>query len=73
MSAEPAYPRGLLVATPLVHELRACLLPLGERTQAQLAELHRDTTAERAYVAARAAHEVYVTLIRLATALERHA
>lgn len=53
------------------HELRATLPDLAERTQAQLLELHHDTSAERAFIAARAAAEVYATLVRLGVELER--
>lgn len=71
MSIEPTYTRNMLAATELAHKLRAALLPLAERTDAQLHELYRDTTADRAFLAAAAVHEVWVTLIRLGAELER--
>lgn len=52
-------------------QLRAALPMLADRTHGQLTELHRDTTADRAHIAARAAHEVYVALLRLGNELER--
>lgn len=71
MNAETNYPRNLFAASELTHQLRAALIPLAERTSAQLHELHKDTTAERAFIAARAANEVYVTLMRLGVELDR--
>lgn len=53
------------------HELRAALPDLAERTQGQLLELFNDCTPERAFMAARAAGEVYSVLVRLGSELER--
>ncbi|GAB3377141.1 hypothetical protein GCM10027431_32720 [Lysobacter rhizosphaerae] len=53
------------------HALRAALPDLAERTQGQLLELFNDATPDRAYIAARAAHEVYTVLVRLGGELER--
>ncbi|KGM55373.1 hypothetical protein N799_07280 [Lysobacter arseniciresistens ZS79] len=53
----------------LSHQLRACLVPLADRTQGQLYELFNDTTEERADMAARAVYEVYTTLRRLSASL----
>ena len=36
MSREPTYPRSMFVASGLAHQLRAALIPLAERTSAQL-------------------------------------
>lgn len=71
MNAENTYLRSLNAASALTHQLRAALLPLAERTSAQLHELHKDTTAERAFLAAKSVNEVYVTLMRLGVELDR--
>ena len=53
------------------HNLRAALPHLADRTQGQLLELFKDCTPERAFIAARAASEVYSVLVRLGSELER--
>ena len=53
------------------HALWASLPLLAERTEAQLIELHKDCTSERAFIASRAAYEVYVSLRRLGGELGR--
>lgn len=55
------------------HSLRAALPDLAERTHAQLHELFKDTTPDKAYIAARAAAEVYAALVALGSELERKA
>lgn len=52
-------------------ELRASLLVLADRTQGQLQDLHKNTTEERADIAARGAYEVYTVLRQLASELQR--
>jgi len=71
MNAETEYPRALFAASPLVHELRAALPMLGDRAQGQLHDLHRETTSERCFTAARAASELYTHLMRLGIELDR--
>ena len=53
------------------NQLRACLPELADRTHGQLCDLHKDTTEERADIAARSAYEVYTVLRRLASELQR--
>lgn len=71
MSIESDYPRSMFAASELAHQLRAALIPLAERTSAQLHELHKDPTGDRAFIAAQAAAEVYAHLIRFGTELDR--
>lgn len=70
MNAE-TYPRNMLAASTLAHQLRAALIQLGDRTQGQLHDLHRDTSADRCFIAAQAVTEVYTTLLRLGAELDR--
>lgn len=53
------------------HRLRATLPDLADRTHGQLLELFNDTTPERAFIAARAAYEVYTLLVSMGSELER--
>lgn len=71
MSTEPTYLRSLNAASALTHQLRAALLPLAARTDAQLHELHADTTADRAFIAASAVAELHAHLLRLLVELDR--
>lgn len=51
------------------HELRACLLELGDRTREQLADLHADCTVDRCELMVRCLAEVSTVVRRLATEL----